>query len=119
MLQANNYMEENLQLMKQLIPRMEKLIYIGDGTYICQQNDYDLSEIIQNKYPGIKYEFISAQNTSTDSLFLSWTNKIRRPPVLFSHPGSAKRTITATLYLRVIPTGLLPQLQFLYFHSER
>lgn len=69
MLQANNYMEENLQLMKQLIPRMEKLIYIGDGTYICQQNDYDLSEIIQNRYPGMKYEFISAQNTSTDSLF--------------------------------------------------
>mgnify|MGYP001272819444 CR=1 FL=1 len=30
MMQANIYMEENLQLMKQLIPQMDKVIYIGD-----------------------------------------------------------------------------------------
>ena len=37
--------------MKQLIPKMDKVMYIGDETYICQQNDYDLSEIIREKYP--------------------------------------------------------------------
>lgn len=46
MLYANLYIEENLQLMRQLIPQMKKVVYIGDGTYICQQNDYDLSETI-------------------------------------------------------------------------
>lgn len=69
MMPAEIYLDENLQLMKQLIPRMNKVLYIGDETYICQQNDYELSEIIQEKHPDIKYEFISAQYTSTDSLF--------------------------------------------------
>ena len=48
---------------------MDKVIYIGDETYICQQNDYDLSKLIREKYPEMGYEFISAKNTSTDSLF--------------------------------------------------
>ena len=69
MLYANLYIEENLQLMKQLIPQMKKVIYIGDGTYICQQNAYDLSETIRQKHPELEYQFISAENTSTDSLF--------------------------------------------------
>ncbi len=69
LMHANVYMEENIQLMRQLIPKMNKVLYIGDDTYICQQNNYDLSKIIRDKYPEIKYEFISAQNTSTDSLF--------------------------------------------------
>ncbi len=66
---AHNYLEENIQLMKQLIPQMNKIIYIGDRTYICRQNNYDLSEIIQKKYPELAYEFLSAESTSTDSLF--------------------------------------------------
>ena len=69
MLYANLYIEENLQLMKQLIPQMNKVIYIGDGTYTCQQNDYDLSATIRKKHPDLEYQFISAENTSTDSLF--------------------------------------------------
>jgi len=69
MLYANLYIEENLRLMKQMIPQMKKVIYIGDGTYISQQNDYDLSETIKKKYQELEYQFISAENTSTDSLF--------------------------------------------------
>lgn len=66
---AHNYLEENIQLMKQLIPKLDNIIYIGDKTYICQQNNYDLSEVLQKKHPELKYKFLSAENTSTDSLF--------------------------------------------------
>lgn len=69
MMHANIYIEENLRLMKQLIPEMNKVLYVGDESYICQQNNYDLSENIRNKHPEILYEFISAKDTSTDSLF--------------------------------------------------
>lgn len=69
MMYANLYIEENLQLMKRLIPQMNKVVYIGDATYMCQQNDFDLSEIIKEKHPELEYQFISAQTTSTDSLF--------------------------------------------------
>lgn len=66
---AHNYLEENIQLMKQLIPKLDNIIYIGDKTYICQQDNYDLSKVLQNKHPELKYKFLSAENTSTDSLF--------------------------------------------------
>lgn len=66
---ANTFLEENIRLMKQLIPQMDKVLYIGDETYICQQNDYDLSHIIKDKHPDMSYRFISAKDTSTDSLF--------------------------------------------------
>ena len=71
MMQANIYMEENLQLMKQLIPQMDKVIYIGDETYICQQNDYDLSKLIREKYPEMGYEFISAKTLRPTACFPS------------------------------------------------
>lgn len=48
---------------------MDKVMYIGDETYICQQNDYDLSEIIREKYPELDYQFLSAKDIRTDSLF--------------------------------------------------
>lgn len=69
LMHACNYIEENLQLMKQLIPQMKQVFYIGDGTYICQQNYYDLDEAIKMNHPELKHEFLSAQNMSTDSLF--------------------------------------------------
>ena len=69
LLHAPNYMKENLQLMQQLIPKMNKVIYIGDGTYTCQQNNHDLSKIMRTKHPEMEYEFISAESTSSDSLF--------------------------------------------------
>lgn len=69
LMQSTIYLEENLQLMKQLIPQMNKVLYIGDATYMCQQNNYDLSNIIPKKYPELDYEFLSAENIRTDSLF--------------------------------------------------
>lgn len=69
LLHACNYIDENLQLMKRLIPQMKQLFYIGDGTYICQQIDYDLRETIKKKHSYLRYEFLSSQNISTDNLF--------------------------------------------------
>ena len=39
LMQSSVYLNENLQLMKQLIPKMDKVMYIGDETSSCQQND--------------------------------------------------------------------------------
>lgn len=79
------YMEENLRLMKQLIPEMKDILYIGDETYICQQNDYDLSRLIAQKHPELNYRFLSAGVISIDSLF-SLLNKVdtKKTGVLFS-----------------------------------
>ena len=117
MLHANIYIEESLQLMKQLIPDMNQVLYIGDETYICQQNDYDLSEILRNNHPEIKYQFISAKDTSTDSLFtiLNHIDK-KQTGILFSSwirkadfDGNAVMTTNSH---RIIATSSVPLFSF-------
>lgn len=116
-LRATIYIEENLQLMKQIIPGMNKVIYIGDGTYICQQNNYDLSEIMREKHPKMDYEFISAQNTSTDSLFtiLNGVNK-QTTGILFSSWFNQKEyennVVMTTNSHRIIATSSVPLFSF-------
>lgn len=117
MMPTEAYMEENLQLMRLLIPKMDKVLYIGDETYISRQNDYDLSNIIREKHSGMKYKFISAQDTSTDSLF-SILNHIdtQTTGVLFSSwirksdlDGNA---IITTNSHRIIATSSVPLFSF-------
>ena len=69
MLPIRIYMEESLNLMKRLIPGMKRVLYIGDETYICQQNDYDLSELVHSRHPELSYRFLSTRDLDTDSLF--------------------------------------------------
>lgn len=70
MLQTPNYLQENITLMNKMIPGMNSLLFIGDGRYINQQLNYDLRALLQNTYPNLKYEFLSAQNIPIDSLLL-------------------------------------------------
>ena len=113
MIHANIFLEENIKLMKQLIPQMNKILYIGDETYICQQNDYDLSKIIREKYPTLEYNFISAKETSTDSLFCI-LNKVdtQTTGVLFSSWLRKKdfdgNAIMTTNSHRIIATSPVP-----------
>ena len=111
------YMEENLQLMKQLIPEMKKVLYIGDETYICQQNDYDLSQLIAEKHPELDYHFLSAGNISIDSLF-SILNRVevRETGVLFSSwfrkNVYADNTVLLANSHRIIATSSVPLFAF-------
>lgn len=111
------YMEENLHLMKQLIPGMKDVFYIGDETYICQQNDYDLSRLIAKKYPELNYRFLSAGEISIDSLF-SILNRvdISKTGVLFSSWFRKKVFADNTVLLanshRIIATSSVPLFSF-------
>ena len=59
---------ENVNLLKQMVPDLERIVLIGDGRYINQQLDYDLSTSLEKTDPNLKFEFISAVHVSTDSL---------------------------------------------------
>ena len=112
LMQSSVYLNENLQLMKQLIPKMDKVMYIGDETYICQQNDYDLSEIIREKYPELDYQFLSAKDIRTDSLFniLNHVNP-HTTGVIFSswlYKSSPHDNIMRSNSHRVISTAPIP-----------
>ena len=117
MMHADIFIEENIQLMQHLIPGMDKILYIGDETYICQQNDYDLSQTIREKHPELDYRFISAKDVSTDSLF-NILNKIdtQTTGVLFSSWIRKKdfdgSSVMTTNSHRIISTSHVPLFAF-------
>ena len=84
-LQSPVYLRENVELMRRMIPGMDKLIFIGDGRYVNQQIDYDLKELLSREFPDTDYRFYSATDMSTDALLDSlYTMDTRRTGVLFS-----------------------------------
>ena len=114
---AHNYLEENIQLMKQLIPQLENIIYIGDRTYICRQNNYDLSEVLQEKHPELKYQFLSAENISTDSLFTILNHQNQQTTGVLFTSWIRKQDFTDNLVMttnshRIIATVSIPLFSF-------
>ena len=62
------YIPENIRLMKQMIPGMKELIFIGDGRKVNQDNSVLIEQELNTKYPDIKYKFWSAENMTTNQL---------------------------------------------------
>ena len=117
-LPINIYFEENLNLMKQLIPEMKKVLYIGDETYICQQNDYDLSRVIAEKYPEPDYRFLCARDIGINSHF-SILKKVdsKTTGVLFSSWFRKKYIQIIQFCLPILTVSLL-LLRFLFSHLK-
>ena len=76
--------------MKQLIPKMDKVMYIGDETYICQQNDYDLSEIIREKVPGLDYPVLECEGHPDGQPFQYTEPRESHTTGSSFHPGCTK-----------------------------
>ena len=67
-LYADLFITENIRLMKQMIPGMEKFIYIGDGRKVNQDNSILIQKELKKNYPDIKYQFWSAEDITTNQL---------------------------------------------------
>ena len=111
------YFEENLDLMKRLIPGMKEVLYIGDETYICQQNDYDLKHLMESGYPELKYRFLCSRDIGIDSLFTILNQiDVRTTGILFSS-WFQKRVYAGNTVLyanshRIIATSSVPLFSF-------
>ena len=62
------YIKENIDLMRYVIPNMNKLIFVADGRYINQHINKELSDIIKTEYGQMRYEFLSAEHLTADEL---------------------------------------------------
>lgn len=63
------YLEESVRLMKQMIPGMKKLIFLGDGIYPNPNYDKLLRDIIKEKYPELEYQYISSRTHTLHQLY--------------------------------------------------
>ena len=67
-LYANLYLHENICLMKQMLPDMKELIFIGDGRQVNQNNAAIIEEELNTHYPDIKFQFFSSEKMTTNQL---------------------------------------------------
>lgn len=67
-LQAKLYVKKCIELMRQMIPGMKKLILIGDHRYVNEQLNYDTQRLLKAQYPALSYEYFSAGEYTTDDL---------------------------------------------------
>lgn len=74
LLHSNLYISENVKLICQSVPKIEKFIFIGDGRQINQTNNVEIQAELKKHYPHIKYQFLSPQTITTNQLLDSLYN---------------------------------------------
>lgn len=67
-LNTRMFLQDNIDLLKRLIPKLKEVILIGDNRYVNQQLNYDMELLLAQKYPELEHRFFSAGNMSLDSL---------------------------------------------------
>lgn len=62
------FLQDNIELLKRIIPRLKDVILIGDNRYVNQQLYSDMEFLMGQKYPDLSSHFLSAGNMTLDSL---------------------------------------------------
>lgn len=79
------YLDQSIDLMKRILPGMDRLVFIDDARYVNRQTEHDLAELLGSKYPGMKYTVYSADKIGIDQLLDSLsTIDVKQTGVLFS-----------------------------------
>lgn len=107
------YPEATIDVMRRIIPEMNRLVFIRDGRYINQQYENELRALLETDYPGMGFTSYSAANMGVDELLdsLDMTDT-RRTGVLFSSWHYTKNTsgtseITANPF-KIIASASVP-----------
>lgn len=60
--------KQTIDLMTDLIPDMNRFVFVSDGIYLNRVLSTDIDEYIQAQYPGISYEWMHASSETTERL---------------------------------------------------
>ncbi len=55
-----NLYEQTIDMMKYMFPGMNRLVFIADALYLNRHLDHSIREYIEEKYPGMEYEWLEA-----------------------------------------------------------
>ena len=67
-LYSNLYIKENVDLVCQMIPNIQKFIFIGDERQINQTNNQIIKEELAKKHPEVVYQFLYPKKMSINQL---------------------------------------------------
>lgn len=62
------YLEKNIRIMHHMLPHMNRLVVIGDNSFVNQQYHVEAEEYIRNNFPKTKFQYYSAKETSLEQL---------------------------------------------------
>lgn len=65
---APEYISETVALMKKCIPTMNRLIFLSDKRYISSQNQNSIQQVMENNFPDIQLELLTAGDVHTEEL---------------------------------------------------
>ncbi|WP_455584303.1 ATP-binding protein [Bacteroides sp.] len=84
-LHANMYIEENIELIFQMIPQMERFIFVADQRFASITNNSEIQNTLHKKHPHIKYDCFSPKDYTLDKLLDSLnTVNTKTTGILFS-----------------------------------
>ncbi|MDL2255829.1 response regulator [Parabacteroides sp. OttesenSCG-928-K15] len=76
------YIRETVELMRSMLPHLNKLIFISDARYISAQNRADLDEVMAD-YPDMEVQHFISENLSTDKMVGMLTREPKETGLLF------------------------------------
>lgn len=83
-LQTRIFVDDNVKLLRHMIPGIKEVLLIGDGRYVNQQLNYDTKRLMSREYPELEYHFMSAAEMTLEDLLSKLdTIDISRTGVLF------------------------------------
>lgn len=78
------YPKGSLDMIKRILPGLNRLIFLSDGTYVARLQKRNMEELL-TRYPEIELQSLTEENVSADSLFsvLSTPDPYHRTAVIF------------------------------------
>ena len=62
------YLEKNIRIMHRMLPRMNKLVIIGDNSFLNQQYMVGLEKYMRTDYPATEFQYYSALDMNLEQL---------------------------------------------------
>ena len=123
LLQAPAYLPQSIGLMRRMLPKLERIVFIGDERYVSRQTDSDLEELIRSQFSDLEYSSYRAGDMTIDSLFDALQRiDPERDGLLFSSWFSRRQiagnTVLTSGSYKVIAGFLLPIFSLHYAGME-
>lgn len=109
--------------MRRMLPKLERIVFIGDERYVSRQTDSDLEELIRSQFSDLEYSSYRAGDMTIDSLFDALQRiDPERDGLLFSSWFSRRQiagnTVLTSGSYKVIAGFLLPIFSLHYAGME-
>lgn len=86
------YIKENVRLINQLVPEMNKIAFICDNRYISRYAQKEMKDIIKKEFPALKLDILNSAYLSTENLLDTIKHYDKKTGIIFYSWFNTKNT---------------------------